>query len=1107
MAISFSPQPARTSRTRGAGVTAVLGPTNTGKTHLAIERMLAHSSGVIGLPLRLLAREVYNKVADRAGKDAVALITGEEKIKPPNPRFWVSTVEAMPRDLNVAFLAVDEIQLGADFERGHVFTDRMLNARAREETLVLGAATVRPMVEKLLPGAHVISRPRLSTLTYAGEKKLTRLPRRSAIVAFSAEEVYAIAELIRRQRGGAAVVLGALSPRTRNAQVALYQSGDVDYLVATDAIGMGLNLDVDHVAFASDRKFDGYQFRKLNPAELAQIAGRAGRATRDGTFGTTGRCDPFEPELVQALESHTFEPMRMLQWRNSDLDFASIGALQAALAMSPREEGLTRAPTGEDILVLEHAARDEDVKSLACDRASVARLWDVCQVPDYRKIAPATHAEMVVTLYGFLMREGNIPTDWFSQQVAQADRTDGDIDTLSNRIAHVRTWTYVANRPDWLADPEHWQGVTRAVEDKLSDALHERLAERFVDRRTSVLMRRLRENTMLETEIGKSGEVTVEGHVIGRLDGFMFAPDASAAGSEAKALNAAAQKALAGEIEARATKLSQASNDQIVLASDGALRWTGDLVGKLTAGDDTLRPRVRVIADEQLTGPARELVQTRLDLWLKTHIEKLLAPLFSLTAAEDVTGMARGVAFQLVEALGVLERQKVAEEVKGLDQPARATLRKYGVRFGAYHIYLPALLKPAPRALATQLWAIKHESPDAKGVSDLLHLAASGRTSIPVDAETPKPLYRTAGYRICGERAVRVDILERLADLIRPALSWREGAPGPKPDGVFDGRGFLITGAMTSLTGASGEDFASILRSLGYRMDRKPRPVEAAASTPASTDPATATADVTAETAPTSDVTAPPDGPVPADVAPAQDASAAELPSRSLLPEPEFVTPETAPIVHEPPIALVEDAAKPEAVSADVATDAVAAGEPAPQSAATAQEEPAFIEVWRPAGRSDRRPHRPRRQQRTQSTQGAEAGATASTTIAPAEGAATPAPADAAPAGRGPRRPHDRNDRPDRKEQPQQQRQDRRERQQRTERQGTDRQGARGERQDRGRRRDRGDSVDRAEREQYYAKPFGNRSGGRDKQPDPNSPFAKLAALKQQLEQSGKDPT
>ncbi len=1101
MAISFSPQPARASRARGAGVTAVLGPTNTGKTHLAIERMLAHSSGIIGLPLRLLAREVYNKIVDRVGKDTVALITGEEKIKPPNPRFWVSTVEAMPRDLDVAFLAVDEVQLGADFERGHVFTDRMLNARAREETLVLGAATARPMVEKLLPGAHIISRPRLSTLTYAGEKKLTRLPSRSAIVAFSAEEVYAIAELIRRQRGGAAVVLGALSPRTRNAQVALYQSGDVDYLVATDAIGMGLNLDVDHVAFASDRKFDGYQFRKLNPAELAQVAGRAGRATRDGTFGTTGRCDPFEPELVQALESHNFEPIRLLQWRNTDLDFASIGALQASLAATPNEQGLTRAPIGEDILVLEHAARDEDVRTFARNPAAIARLWDACQVPDYRKIAPATHAELVVALYGFLMREGNIPTDWFARQIALADRTDGDIDTLSNRIAHVRTWTFVANRPDWLADPDHWQGVTRAVEDKLSDALHERLAERFVDRRTSVLMRRLRENAMLETEIGKSGEVTVEGHVIGRLDGFMFAPDASVAGSEAKALNAAAQKAWAGEIEARATTISPASNDQIVLAADGALRWTGDLVGKLTAGDDTLRPRVRVIADEHLTGLARELVQTRLDLWLKTHIEKLLAPLFSLTAAEDVTGMARGVAFQLVESLGVLERQKVAEEVKGLDQPARATLRKYGVRFGAYHIYLPALLKPAPRALATQLWAIKHEGPEAKGVADLLHLAASGRTSIPVDKDTPKALYRTAGYRICGERAVRVDILERLADLIRPALSWREGAPGPKPDGVFDGRSFLVTGAMTSLTGASGEDFASILRSLGYRMDRKPKPAEAATPTTVPADTTAASTDVAAETLPASDASPAPAGTAPVETAPTEGTG---VPSRSLLPSPEFVALEAAPSAPEPAPVAAEEAAKTEAVSVEAVADTVAAGGAAPAAPVetTAADEPAFIEVWRSAGRSERRPHRPRRPHRAQpqATSG-EAGAVAANV--PAEvAAAAPASADAAQPSPGPHRPRqEHGDRPDR-----QQRQDRHERQQRSERQGE-----RVERQDRGPRRDRprrdrGERVDRAEREQYYAKPFGS-SGGRDKQPDPNSPFAKLAALKQQLEQGAKEPT
>src|ERR1700688_3652136 len=372
MAFSSSSPIFANERAPGAGVTAVLGPTNTGKTHLAIERMLAHSSGMIGLPLRLLAREVYNKVVDRAGKDVVALITAEEKIKPPNARFWVSTVEAMPRDLDVAFLAIDEVQLGADFERGHVFTDRMLNFRAREETLVLGAATVRPMVEKLLPGAHIVSRPRLSMLTYAGEKKLTRLPRRSAIVAFSAEEVYAIAELIRRQRGGAAVVLGALSPRTRNAQVALYQSGDVDYLVATDAIGMGLNLDVDHVAFAADRKFDGYQFRRLNPAEFAQIAGRAGRATRDGSFGTTGRCAPFDAELVHALESHSFEPVKVMQWRNSDLDFSSLGALAASLAALPSHPGLTRAPVADDIRVFEHAARDDEVRALAKSRDAVA---------------------------------------------------------------------------------------------------------------------------------------------------------------------------------------------------------------------------------------------------------------------------------------------------------------------------------------------------------------------------------------------------------------------------------------------------------------------------------------------------------------------------------------------------------------------------------------------------------------------------------------------------------------------------------------------------------------------------------------------------------------
>jgi ATP-dependent RNA helicase SUPV3L1/SUV3 len=1091
MPISFSPATDRDARARGAGVTAVLGPTNTGKTHLAIERMLAHSSGVIGLPLRLLAREVYSRCVERVGADAVALITGEEKIKPPNPRFWVATVEAMPRDLDVAFLAVDEIQLAADFDRGHVFTDRMLHRRGREETLVLGAATMRPIVERILPGVSIVSRPRLSQLTFAGEKKLTRLPRRSAVVAFSAEEVYAIAELIRRQRGGAAVVLGALSPRTRNAQVALYQAGDVDFLVATDAIGMGLNLDVDHIAFAADRKFDGYQFRKLGPAELAQIAGRAGRASRDGTFGTTGRCPPFETELVQALETHTFEPVKIVQWRNTDLDFSSIGALQATLAAAPTENTLTRAPVAEDILVLDHASRDDDVRGMTRSRADVERLWDVCQVPDYRKIAPATHAELVVTLYGHLIRDGAIPTDWFAAQVAQADLTDGDIDTLSNRIAHIRTWTFVANRPDWLADPEHWQNVTRGIEDKLSDALHERLTERFIDRRTSVLMRRLRENAQLEPEMSKTGEVVVEGHTIGRLDGFMFVPDTSSGGSEAKTLQNAAQKVLAGEIAKRATRLSEAPDDQFVLAADGTLRWTGAAVGKLVAGEEVLRPRVRIIADEHLSGAPREAVDTRLDRWLKSHIEKLLGPLFALSGAADITGIARGVAFQLVEALGVLERQRVAEEVKGLEQPERASLRKYGVRFGAYHIHLPLLLKPAPRALAAQLWALAHDGPQTKGLDDLLHLAGSGRTSIPVDKEIDAALYRAAGYRVCGERAVRVDILERLADLIRPALAWREGAPGQKPPGAVSGGGFTIVNTMTSLTGASGEDFASILRSLGYRLERRPKPAEPVEPAPVeAVAPQAEIASSADETAPA--VEAHEEIVADADVAdPATEASLAPPEAEHAADEaqsaPEVAT-ELAPTevpAETPamPAITAEDAASATGSASTVVDSVLTPAEPAAAGAA----EPEMIEVWRP-GRAEGRA-RPNRKHRERGRHFGRRDGAESTAPAPTpEGvAAAPAGGDGAPAEQG-------ADQAARTDAGQPERQSRHRR-----RGGEQRFG--GEQQFDRPRRDRDRPPPNATRHERQDR----RPERREKAPDPNSPFAKLAALKAQLEADAKE--
>ena len=680
----------------------------------------------------------------------------------------------------------------------------------------------------------------------------------------------------------------------------------------------------------------------------------------------------------------------------------------------------------------------------------------------------------------FSVRDGAIPIDWFAKQVALADRVDGDIDTLSNRIAHIRTWTFAANRPDWLPDPEHWQGVTRGVEDKLSDALHERLTERFIDRRTSVLMRRLRENAQLEPEMSKTGEVVVEGHAIGRLDGFVFVADASSGGSEAKALQNAAQKALAGEIAARAARLGEAPDGQFVLAADGTVRWTGAAVGKLIPGEEALRPRLRVIADEHLSGAPREAVEARLDRWLKSHIEKLLGPLFELSAAADITGIARGVAFQLVEALGVLDRQRVAEEVKGLGQPERASLRKYGVRFGAYHIYLPPLLKPAPRALAVQLWTLAHDGLQSQGLDDLLHLAGSGRTSIPINREIDAALYRVAGYRVCGERAVRVDILERLADLIRPALAWREGATGVKPPGAIAGGGFTVVNTMTSLTGAAGEDFASILRSLGYRMERRPKPAEPAAPA-ASTEAAvtaelpeiTAAADEDASVAaePSAEASLPPDDLAIPDQAVATSIAAGDV--AGSVPEPVVESSEVATESSStvPSVDAVEAAEEP---TAEVA---VALAEPAIDAGDTAAE-PVLIEVWRPGRPEGQR--RPRDRHRRGSKRAEKGGATQTRETgvpAVAAEAAVPSPSiDQATPSESATPPEA---------------------------------AAKPERHSRHRRKHGGDQrFDRPRRERDRPPAHAarhERHDRREKAPDPNSPFAKLAGLKAQLEAEAKE--
>jgi ATP-dependent RNA helicase SUPV3L1/SUV3 len=903
-------------------VKAVLGPTNTGKTHYAIERMLAYRSGIIGLPLRLLAREVYNRVVERAGAESVALVTGEERIVPKAARYWVATVEAMPSDMGVDFVAVDEIQTATDFDRGHVFTDRLLHARGRAETLLLGAQTMEPVIRRLLPHAEIQFRPRFSKLTWAGSKKLSRLPRRSAVVAFSASEVYAIAELLRRERGGAAVVMGGLSPRTRNAQVELFQNGDVDFLVATDAIGMGLNLDVTHVAFASDSKYDGRQFRPLTPAEIGQIAGRAGRHMRDGTFGVTGGTDLFDDETIERLESHDFEPVKQLQWRSRTLDFSSLAALHASLEVIPEHQSLTRVPVATDQRALEFLLRREE-GALATSPARVELAWACCQIPDYRDISPAAHGEIVTRIYSGLALAGRIDADWIAEQVRFCDNTTGDIDTLSNRIRQIRTWTFISNRRDWLEDPAHWQETTRAIEDALSDALHEKLIARFVDRRTSVLMRHLRDKQMVSPQITEKGELTIEGHVIGTIEVFRFSRIEGEADS--KNLRSAASSVVAPEIAKRADRLAGAPNEEFVLTTDGVIRWRGEVVAELAEGPTLLTPRVIILADESLTGPDLEKVEDRLSLWLRHHVNTQLEQIVALNEPAELEGTARGIAFQLAENLGILPRSEIAEEVKSLDQDTRGKLRKLGVKFGAHHIYLPLTLKPAPRELALILWGLKNGGVRQPGIAELPHIILSGRTSFPIDKSFDKRLYEVAGFKVAGERIVRVDILERLADIIRPLVAYDANRPvdTPPPEGAAEGNGFRVTVEMTSLLGCAGEDFASILKSLGYRVRRTPK--------------------------------------APAEVAPAENQLAEPVADTALAEAAlEGAPVESVPTPSSEPIAEAALAEASIAVADAEPVPAAMEASPAEAEAATPAE-PEYDEVWFPAGRRPERNNRPQR--------------------------------------------------------------------------------------------------------------------------------------------------
>ncbi|MCH4150602.1 MAG: helicase [Sphingobium sp.] len=805
-----------------ASLTAVLGPTNTGKTHLAVERLCAHSSGMMGFPLRLLAREVYDRVVAIKGAAEVALITGEEKIEPPQARWYLCTAESMPlsQEREFAFVAVDEAQLGTDPERGHIFTDRLLRARGREETMILGSAALSGIVRSLLPEAEIISRPRFSTLSYAGAKKLSRLPKRSAIVAFSAEEVYAVAEMLRRLRGGAAVVMGALSPSTRNAQVRMFMEGEVDYLVATDAIGMGLNLDVHHVAFASLRKFDGHRTRRLTISEMAQIAGRAGRHQRDGTFGSLGGEEgegAFRPEEITAIEEHRFPPVEQLYWRDGTppLD-TGIDGLIAALEARPDRPGLRAAPEVVDLAVLKAMADEADVRARVRSTAQVRRLWDVCGLPDFQKLGPEHHRATVARLWRFLSEgNGHIPQDWFAQNVARLDNVQGDVDTLSGRIAAARTWAYIAHRQDWLEHPAEMAERTRALEEKLSDALHAALTQRFVDRRTSVLLRDIgRKNEHLPVDIDADGSVHVDGEPLGSLHGFRFRVDPQARGGDRKLLLAAAERRLGKMLTVKAEELIAAPDGEFALvAAPGdmpSLSWREEMVASLHAGPSLLHPEVRL--DKAVLALGQDVanrVTARLQAWMKAQQERHLAPLLKileLSTLAETPAVVRALLIQLADSGGIMARHDLDDALNRLDKEQRQIVRKAGFTIGVLDIFHHALLKPGAALWRLALMAIHRTKP-------MLPSPPAGAVVLTLKAREELMGAARAGYRSFGETQIRIDMIERIARGGHEAIAKNERYDATSP--------FIVS------LGLSEPLFNHIMRGAGFRAIT-PRPSEAA---------------------------------------------------------------------------------------------------------------------------------------------------------------------------------------------------------------------------------------------------------------------------------------
>ena len=765
--------------------------------------MLGHKSGMIGLPLRLLAREVYDKVVAAKGKTRVALITGEEKILPPKPAYYISTTEAMPLSEPVSFMAIDEIQLAGDRERGHTFTNRLLNARGSDETMLMGASTIEPIIRKLLPEAEIIRRARFSELSYVKPKKLTRLPKRTAVIAFSLERVYTVAELLRRTYGGVAVVMGALSPKTRNAQVELYQSGEVDYIVATDAIGMGLNMDIDHVVFADVEKFDGRTKRKLFAHELAQVAGRAGRYMNSGTFTCLLEiADGLSLSDVERIENHRFPPLKKLQWRSSNLDYASVARLIKSLQFRPDHALLAPAEEALDLAHLKTFANAGEIGGLT--PADVQTLWQVCRIPDFLQISESHHFSLINKLYEFLCGDGVIPHEWMAKQVASLDNASGNIETLMVKIASIRMWTYISHHPGWLSEAEHWAFVTRTIEDKLSEALHERIQQRFVDRRTSALMKNIGDKRHM-TKVDNDGTVSIEGHTLGVLQGFCFSPAADLQGEDGKALLKQAEKFLRPLVADKAESFLQIEQKDLSLeiSSTGRPRiiWEGHPIATLMKGQLILAPEVQLTGHPMLDEKDAQNCLSKLKIWIKASLEEHLETLVRLNRAvhnekSDLPGLTRGLAFKMLENLGVVARHFVADDIKVLSTDDRKALHKVGFWFGANFVYLPRLLKPAPTKWRLALWGLW------EGVQAWPALPEPGVMWAETQKDTPKGFYQALGYRPVGAKAVRIDRLESLFDAVRPL--------------GLNNAFFPVTPEIMGLVGLSGEDFASVMRFLGY---------------------------------------------------------------------------------------------------------------------------------------------------------------------------------------------------------------------------------------------------------------------------------------------------